>query len=146
MPAPLPPPSPPASRSINMSIIFLKITVFGGDQTRPNIHIDDISNVYRHFLVHPDLPSGCYNAGFENISIMDIATLVKDKVGAKVVVSESNDPRSYRQDSSKLLATGFSPSKSVSCAIDEITNAFNQGTLPDGENCYTVKTMQRLGI
>ena len=120
--------------------------VFGGDQTRPNIHIDDIANAYRHFLANPDLPSGCYNAGFENISIIDIANLVKDKVGAEVVVSESNDPRSYRQDSSKLLSTGFSASKTVSCAIDEIINAFNQGVLPDGENSYTVETMQRLGI
>lgn len=123
-----------------------KITVFGGKQTRPNIHIEDIVNIYRHFLQKPELPCGCYNAGFENISIMDIANLVKDKVGAEVVVSESNDPRSYRQDSSKLLSTGFTPSRSVSSAIDEITTAFNQGTLPDGENCYTVKTMQRLGI
>ena len=123
-----------------------KITVFGGSQTRPNIHIDDIVNVYLHFLKNPNLPSGCYNAGFENISIMDIANLVKQKVGAEVVVSESNDPRSYRQDSSKLLSTGFAPSKSVSVAIDEIVDAYRQGNLPDGENCYTVKTMRRLGI
>ena len=123
-----------------------KITVFGGTQTRPNIHIDDIVNVYRHFLKNSDLPSGCYNAGFENISIMDIANMVKEKVGAEVVITESNDPRSYRQDSSKLLSTGFSPSKSVSSAIDEIISAFNNGILPDGENCYTVKTMKRLEI
>jgi nucleoside-diphosphate-sugar epimerase len=123
-----------------------KITVFGGSQTRPNIHIQDIANIYRHFLRKPHLPSGCYNAGFENISIMDIAQLVKNKVGADVIVTDSNDPRSYRQDSSKLLSTGFVPSKSVSSAIDEIINAYNQGVLPDGENCYTVKTMQRLGI
>lgn len=123
-----------------------RITVFGGSQTRPNIHIDDIANVYRHFLKNSDLPSGCYNAGFENISIMDIANMVKEKVGAEVVITESNDPRSYRQDSSKLLSTGFSPSKSVSSAIDEIISAFKEGILPDGENCYTVKTMQRLEI
>ncbi len=123
-----------------------RITVFGGAQTRPNIHIVDIANVYRHFLQNPHLPSGCYNAGFENISIMDIANMVKEKVGAEVVITESNDPRSYRQDSSKLLSTGFSPSKSVSSAIDEIISAFNEGILPDGENCYTVKMMQRLEI
>ena len=123
-----------------------KITVFGGDQTRPNIHIHDIVNIYRYFLENPNLPCGCYNAGFENMSIMDIANLVKIKVGAEVVVTESNDPRSYRQDSSKLLSTGFTPSKSVSIAIDEIISAFKQGILPDGESCYTVKTMQRLGI
>ena len=65
-----------------------EITVFGGNQTRPNIHIKDIANVYRHFLKHPELPSGCYNAGFENISILEIANMVSEKIEAKVIVSE----------------------------------------------------------
>lgn len=123
-----------------------KITVFGGDQTRPNIHIQDIANVYRHFLANPEIPSGCYNAGFENISILDIAEQVKSKIGAKIVVSESNDPRSYRQDSSKLRATGFQPSHSVADAISEIAAAFHQNALPDGDSCYTVKWMQGLKL
>ena len=123
-----------------------KITVFGGDQTRPNIHIQDIANVYRHFLTKPDIASGCYNAGFENISILDIAEQVKSKIGAEIVVSASNDPRSYRQDSSKLLATGFQPSHSVADAISEIADAFHQNSLPDGDSCYTVKWMQGLKL
>ena len=123
-----------------------RITVFGGNQTRPNIHIQDICGVYRHFLANPSLESGCYNAGFENVSILDIANLVKEHVGAEIIVSESNDPRSYRQDSSKLLATGFNPSKGISDAIKEIAQAYNQGLLPDGENCYTVKWMQKLKL
>jgi nucleoside-diphosphate-sugar epimerase len=123
-----------------------KITVFGGDQTRPNIHIQDIANVYRHFLAHPEIASGCYNAGFENISILDIAERVKNKIGAEIIVSESNDPRSYRQDSSKLLATGFQPTHSVADAIAEIADAFAQQALPDGDECYTVKWMQRLDL
>jgi len=123
-----------------------RITVFGGDQTRPNIHIQDIANVYRHFLAYPEIPSGCYNAGFENISILDIAERVKSKISAEIVVSASNDPRSYRQDSSKLLATGFQPTYSVADAISEIAEAFHQNILPDGESCYTVKWMQRLKL
>jgi len=123
-----------------------RITVFGGDQTRPNIHIQDIANVYRHFLSHPEIPSGCYNAGFENISILDIAEHVKSKIGAEIVVSASNDPRSYRQDSSKLLATGFQPSHSVADAISEIAEAFQQNDLPDDESCYTVKWMRHLDL
>jgi len=82
-----------------------KITVFGGEQTRPNIHIQDLANVYRHFLSNPKLASGCYNAGFENIKILEIAKRVKAQTGAQIVITESNDPRSYRQDSSKLIAT-----------------------------------------
>lgn len=123
-----------------------KITVFGGDQTRPNIHIQDIANVYRHFLAHPEIESGCYNAGFENISILDIAERVNSKIGAEIVVSASNDPRSYRQDSSKLLATGFQPSHSVADAIAEIAEAFGQNSLPDGDSCYTVKWMRQLDL
>ena len=123
-----------------------RITVFGGNQTRPNIHIQDIANVYRHFVAHPEIASGCYNAGFENISILDIAERVKAKIGAEIVVSESNDPRSYRQDSSKLLATGFQPSHSVADAITEIAEAFAQNALPDGDCCYTVKWMRHLDL
>ena len=123
-----------------------RITVFGGDQTRPNIHIQDIANVYRHFLAHPEIESGCYTAGFENISILDIAERVNSKIGAEIVVSSSNDPRSYRQDSSKLLATGFQPSHSVADAISEIADAFQQNALPDGDSCYTVKWMQWLKL
>jgi nucleoside-diphosphate-sugar epimerase len=123
-----------------------RITVFGGDQTRPNIHIQDIVNVYRHFLAHPEIPSGCYNAGFENISILDIAERVKSKIGAEIVVSASNDPRSYRQDSGRLMATGFKPSHSVADAISEIAEAFRQKSLPDDESCYTVKWMRQLDL
>jgi len=123
-----------------------RITVFGGDQTRPNIHIQDIANVYRHFLAHPEIESGCFNAGFENISILEIAEEVKTKIGAEIHVSVSNDPRSYRQDSSKLLASGFRPSHNVADAINEVAEAFHQNTLPDDESCYTVKWMQQLNL
>ena len=123
-----------------------RITVFGGKQTRPNIHIKDMANVYRHFLRNAQLPSGCYNAGFENISILDIAEQVKNKIGAEIAISSSNDPRSYRQDSSKLLATGFKPSYGVAEAISEIVDAYHANELNEGDNCYTVKWMQKLKI
>ena len=84
-----------------------KITVFGGDQTRPNIHMKDMVRVYQHFVNNSKIESGCYNAGFENISILQIAEMVKNRLGAEIIVSESNDPRSYRQNSDKLLNTGF---------------------------------------
>lgn len=121
-----------------------EITILGGDQTRPNIHIDDIANLYLHLIKKSNLiPSGCYNAGFENISIRDIALMIQDKINCTLTFKESNDPRSYRQDSSKILATGFTPLKSVSVAIDEIVRAFNDGNLPDGDNCFTVKWMKQ---
>ncbi|MCZ2207661.1 SDR family oxidoreductase, partial [Cylindrospermopsis raciborskii] len=123
-----------------------KITVFGGQQTRPNIHIRDMVNVYRHFLAHPELPTGCYNAGFENISILEIAERVQQRVSAEIVVTESNDPRSYRQNSDKLLATGFSPQYSVSDAIDEIIAKYHSGELVESDRCYTVRWMKYLNL
>ena len=105
-----------------------KITVFGGDQTRPNIHIGDITDVYLHFIDHPEV-TGIYNAGFENISILDIAKLVTKYLPVEIVVTESNDPRSYRVNSDKLLATGFKPKKTVEDAIREIIEKHRAGEL-----------------
>lgn len=122
------------------------ITVFGGEQTRPNIHIDDITDLYLFMLDNEQRLSGIYNAGFENISIMDIAKRVVSKIPAKIEVSESNDPRSYRINSDKLLATGFRPKKSVGDAISEIITAYQSGALADGEQYYNVKWMQKQHI
>lgn len=119
-----------------------RITVFGGTQIRPNIHIDDITDVYLHLLDHPEV-TGIYNAGFENISILDIARLITDKVPAEVIVTESNDPRSYRVNSDKLLATGFSPRKSVAVAIHEMIGLYHSGVLTDEERFYNLPWMQR---
>ncbi|NBW52028.1 MAG: SDR family NAD-dependent epimerase/dehydratase [Betaproteobacteria bacterium] len=123
-----------------------KMTVFGGDQTRPNIHITDMVKVYRHFLANPKLPSGCYNAGFENISILDIAKKVAAKVPAEIVISASNDPRSYRQNSDKLLATGYVQTASVSDAIEDVIQKYKSGELVDNDQCYTVRWMKHLNL
>ena len=118
-----------------------KITVLGGDQVRPNIHIQDMSRVYEHFLSTPGLRSGCYNAGFENISVMSIAETVAKKFGVEILIKPSNDPRSYRQDSTKLLETGYKQTKTVADAIDEIALALESGSVKDDDRWYTVKWM-----
>ena len=124
-----------------------KITVLGGTQVRPNIHIDDICEVYIHFIRRGDfIDSGFYNAGFENISILDIAKLIQQKTKCEIEIKKSNDPRSYRQDSTKLINTGFSPKKNISCAIDELISAFNKGKLKDRAEFHTVSWMKRQNI
>ena len=123
-----------------------KITVFGGQQTRPNIHIQDLVRVYLHFLKKPELSSGCYNAGFENISILDIAKRVQEKVPSEIIISESNDPRSYRQNSDKLKATGFEKKYFIKDAIDEVIEKYNSGELKDEVQCYNVKWMKHLKL
>ena len=119
-----------------------KITVFGGAQTRPNIHIDDITDVYLHLIDHPEV-TGVYNAGFENISILDIAKIVTKHVPVEILVTESNDPRSYRVNSDKLLATGFKPKKSVEDAVTEIIAKYRAGDLQDDDRFYNLKWMEK---
>lgn len=119
-----------------------RITVFGGAQTRPNIHIDDITDVYLHLIDHPEV-TGIYNAGFENISILDIARIVTRHVPVEIVVTESNDPRSYRVNSDKLLATGFKPKKGVEDAVLEIITKYRAGDLKDEDRFYNLKWMEQ---
>jgi nucleoside-diphosphate-sugar epimerase len=119
-----------------------KITVFGGDQTRPNIHIDDITDLYLFLLDHPE-HVGIFNAGFENISILDIARKVTGQAEAEITVTPSNDPRSYRLNSDRLLATGFRPKKTVDDAIKEIVGLYRQGALQPEDRFYNLKWMQQ---
>ena len=103
-------------------------------------------NVYCHFLNNMNIESGCYNAGFENISILEIAKKVQKFIKAEIVIKESNDPRSYRQDSSKLLKTGFKPLYGIDNAIEEIKVAFENNLLKQDDSCYTVKWMKSLNL
>ncbi len=120
-----------------------KITVLGGNQIRPNIHIDDICDIYLHLLKNKnDIDSGYYNAGFENISIIEIAKKIQKLTNCKIEIKESNDPRSYRQDSSKIIETGFSPKKTVNHAIKEIVEAYKKNNLYDAPEWHTVKWMR----
>ena len=123
-----------------------RITVLGGKQTRPNIHLQDMVGVYLHFLKKGTQLRGVFNAGFENISIIDIASKVVAYIPAKIIVSESNDPRSYRLCSKKLLATGFKPKYCVDDAIKEISEKFKSGKLKDEDNCYNIRTMNNLKL
>ena len=134
--------------SVNMltmqALVNHRITVFGGDQTRPNIHLQDMIRVYHHFLEHGTRFPGIYNAGFENISILEIAKRVTRHVPAEVKVTPSNDPRSYRLSSRKLLATGFAPEHCVEDGITEVIAAFRDGRLRDEDDCYNIRTMKKL--
>lgn len=121
-----------------------KINVFGGNQTRPNINIHDMVRVYQHFLKKSEIESGFFNAGFENISILDIAKKVQKKIPSEIVVTSSNDPRSYRQNSDKLLSTGFEQKYNIENAIDEIIEKFNSGVLTDEDIYYNIRIMKKI--
>ncbi|QFT34364.1 UDP-glucose 4-epimerase [Labrenzia sp. THAF82] len=133
--------------SVNMltmqALTNKRITVFGGNQVRPNIHMQDICRVYLYMLEQGSKIQGVFNAGFENISIMSIAEMAAKRIGAEIVVTESNDPRSYRVNSDKLLATGFTPSKTVDDAIAEIIEAYSSGALKDEDRFHNLRWMQK---
>jgi nucleoside-diphosphate-sugar epimerase len=121
------------------------ITVHGGQQYRPSIHIDDMTDLYLFMLDHPEL-TGIYNAGFENHQLIEIARTIGHMTGAKVVVTEQKDTRSYRVNSDKLLATGFKPKKNIRIAIAELVIAWEAGTLQDLPQWTNLTWMQHLGI
>ncbi len=120
------------------------ITVFGGSQIRPNIHIQDITDLYLFCIDSGSKVQGVYNAGFENLAIMEIAKKITQVIPAEIQVTEANDPRSYRVNSDKLLATGFKPGKTVGDAILEINAEYKRGNLKDEDHFYNLRWMKRM--
>jgi nucleoside-diphosphate-sugar epimerase len=116
------------------------VTVLGGDQTRPNIHIDDLVDIY--LFVFEKRIAGVFNAGFENLKVLDIARMITSGVPASIDVKPSNDPRSYAVCSDKLLATGFRPARTVASAVAEMAAAYREGRLTDDPVCYNVRWMR----
>ena len=124
---------------------FKKIKVFGGKQFRPSIHIQDLTNLFK-FFINKKVSSGCYNAGFENISIMQIAKEIKKNIPCKIKIYKSNDLRSYRLDSSKIIKLGFKPKFNVEYAIKELINIYKNKKFRAKDINYTVKWMLKKKI
>lgn len=144
----------------NLAVNKGQITVFGGSQKRPNIHIDDISELYVKLLEMPtELIAGeIYNAGYENFTVAEIAEMVKrvveqempEKKPITIVTSSSNDLRSYHVSSRKIKEKlGFVPQRSVEDAIRDLCKAFKKGLIPNSlsDDQYTnVKVVKKLGL
>jgi nucleoside-diphosphate-sugar epimerase len=118
-----------------------EITVLGGEQTRPNIHIDDLVDLY--LFAFDRRLAGLYNAGFENLKVREIAQRIADRVPATIRTLPSNDPRSYSICSDRLLATGFRPKKDVATAIGDVVAAYRDGRLKDEPSAYNVNWMKQ---
>lgn len=117
------------------------IEINGGKQSRPNIHIDDMTDLYLWLLARPQL-IGIYNAGFENLRIEEIAAMVAERLHVGVTALPVVDVRSYRINSDKLLATGFKPKKTVANAIDEMIAHYRAGTLENEHNWHNLQAMK----
>ena len=123
------------------AIIKGKITVLGGNQDRPNIHIDDITDLYCFLIDNPKI-EGVFNAGGENLSVKEIAEIVGARTNAKINYKTSNDSRSYRLNSDKLSTVGFTPKKSVEDSINDVISAFEKGLIEDENINYNVEWMR----
>jgi nucleoside-diphosphate-sugar epimerase len=131
-----------------------RITVFGGEQLRPNIHVDDMTDLYVKLLEAPDdvINGKIWNAGYHNLKVSAIAEMVKAEVGPKVdiVVTPTDDHRSYHVSSEKIRRElGFSAGRSVKDAIVDLKAAFNAGKVPNSmtdDRYYNIKRMQVLKL
>jgi nucleoside-diphosphate-sugar epimerase len=131
-----------------------KIRVFGGSQKRPNIHIDDMVQLYLNTLQYDDaqIDGKIYNAGYDNFTIMQIAEMVRDTVGGKVdiEVTSTNDLRSYHISSEKIARDlGFRPTHSIIDAVADLKTAFAAGRIPDpmtDSRYYNIKLMQEINL
>src|SRR5580692_4529911 len=127
-----------------------RITVFGGDQLRPNIHIDDMTDLYLRLLEAPAdaLDGKIWNAGYHNLKVRDIAEKVRAKIGSgvEVVVTPTDDHRSYHVSSERIRRElGFSASRTVEDAIVDLREAFAAGKVPNSmtdDRYYNIKRMQ----
>jgi nucleoside-diphosphate-sugar epimerase len=130
------------------------ITVFGGEQQRPNIHVEDMTDAYLLLLeVESDKIDGkIFNIGFENHSIMDIAKMVRDVVGTNVEirVEGTNDNRSYRVSSAKIKRElGFTPQYTIADAVRSLKDAFEAGKIPNSfedDNYFNLKRMKAKNV
>lgn len=131
-----------------------EITVFGGTQKRPNIHIKDMVRAYLHLLGLPRerIAGKVFNVGCANHSVRQLAEMVRRVVGpvVKLVSVPTDDTRSYHIDSRKIQdKLGFSPLYTIEDAITELRDAFDAGRVPNAlsdKRYYNIKTMQALGL
>ncbi|MGD2179793.1 NAD-dependent epimerase/dehydratase family protein [Lusitaniella coriacea] len=131
-----------------------KIKVFGGEQKRPNIHIEDMTDLYIKCLQLPDekIDGKIFNAGYENYKVKEIANMVRNVVGEEVeiVTTPTDDNRSYHVSSDKIKEEiGFVPQHTIEEAVEDLLKAFNKGLIPDSMteiNYYNIKTMQEIEL
>jgi nucleoside-diphosphate-sugar epimerase len=131
-----------------------RITVFGGNQMRPNIHISDMVELYLHLLSLPAdrVDGGVYNAGYENLAVMRIAELVRDTlaIDTKIQVTPSDDNRSYHVSSALMRKElGFVPRFSVEDAVRDLKAAFDAALIPESMTkpmYFNIKRMQEINL
>lgn len=131
-----------------------RIRVFGGSQKRPNIHIEDMVDLYLFLLDQEDgaIDGAVFNVGDENRTVMELAETVRDVVdpALPIAVEPTDDPRSYHVSSTLIRRTlGFIPKRTIEDAVRDLNRAFAAGLLPDAMDdprYYNIRQMQRVKL
>ena len=142
-PATLYGPSPRMRLDLTMNILTKhaalnnQIKVFGGKQWRSYLHVKDMANIYVHFL-RKNLKQGSYNASDGNLRVIDKAKIIqKLSKNCKIKITKSNDIRSYRLSSEKLIKTGFKFKYKLIPSLNEMYQMFKNGEIEDLPNFYS---------
>jgi nucleoside-diphosphate-sugar epimerase len=130
------------------------ITVFGGEQKRPNLHIKDMVNLYLKVIELPseNINGKTFNAGYENHKVKDIAAMVKSVIGEDVEIktTPTDDNRSYHISAEKIKnEIGFVPQFTIEDAVKDLKDAFEQGLIPNSfeDDVYVnVKRMKNINL
>jgi len=134
----------------NLAVNTGRITVFGGAQKRPNIHIEDVTDLYVRSLEWPDesIDGQIFNAGYENHMVAQLADMVAGVVGrekVEIVTTPTDDHRSYHISSERIKRMlGFEPAHTVEEAIRDLSGAYAKGFIPNAmtdKRYYNIKTM-----
>jgi nucleoside-diphosphate-sugar epimerase len=131
-----------------------EITVLGGDQLRPNLHIEDMANAYLALLRAPreTIAGDTFNFGCQNHSVQQLADMIQSEVGDDVSLKQvpTDDNRSYHISSTKAAEVlGLKPLHTIQDAVRDLCTAFKQGLLPDSltsERYFNIKRMQSLNL
>ena len=131
-----------------------KITVFGGTQKRPNLHIEDMTDLYLFLLKQPagKIHRKIYNVGYENYKVREIANMVSNALGGNISIetTPTNDIRSYHISSRKIRQElGFKAKHTIQEAVADLKIAFDEGKIPDAMDniaYYNIKVMQAINL
>jgi nucleoside-diphosphate-sugar epimerase len=138
----------------NLAYHKREISVFGGSQLRPNIHIADMVEIYIELMKAPKekIAGEIFNGGYENYSVLQLAETVRDVIGEDVTLktTPTTDNRSYHVSSKKIAdVLGFTASHTIKDAVSDIKNAFEKGLLPNSledEMYFNIKRMQSINL
>ena len=138
----------------NLAYHKREITIFGGEQLCPNIHIEDITDLYCLMLKLPNekIAGKIFNVGYENQTVSELANTVQSVMGedVKLVTSSSDDHRSYHISSEKIAQElGFFPQHTIREAVEDLKQAFDRGKLPQSltnERYFNIKRMQSITL